>query len=546
MKKRRIVAMFLAVLMLLPFSAHAAGIDARYTSVSGGSSHSVAVNEKGEVYTWGSNNSGQLGLPGESSASKPTQVTGITAVSVAAGYDFSVALSADGSVYTWGMGVNQTPVKAAISNVIAIDAGQSDIVALRADGTVWKWTYGSTPAQVSGLSRIVDISAGAGFVLALSLEGRVYAWGNNQNGQLGDGTVTNRPTPVQLSLQNIVDISAGYSHSLAVAFDGTVYAWGSNEYGQLGLEEQANSLKPVPVEKISGGVKVAAGSGTSLALTQGGKLYAWGYGEYGQIGNGNTPISQANPTQVSNLSSVEEIDCGLHHCFAVTESGVLYAWGRNQALQLGTGKNSNQDTPTRITTQLSSGSMPCGYLTTGASAWAVGDINQLFRTSMVPPMLWGSYTKQITRAEFVTLLVGMYEQVKNTTVNESGTSKFIDLEGHPLETYVRKAVNLGLLNGTSGNTISPDNILTRQECAKMLCSFLQKVRNVSISTSRPSLSFYADEAKIPDWAAPYVSYTYKNGIINGYSDGRFAPADPLTREQSLSIAFRLVEKYGWD
>ena len=153
---------------------------------------------------------------------------------------------------------------------------------------------------------------------------------------------------------------------------------------------------------------------------------------------------------MSNLSSVEEIDCGLHHCFAVTESGVLYAWGRNQALQLGTGKNSNQDTPTRITTQLSSGSMPCGYLTTGASAWAVGDINQLFRTSMVPPMLWGSYTKQITRAEFVTLLVGMYEQVKNTTVNESGTSKFIDLEGHPLETYVRKAVNLGLLNGTSG------------------------------------------------------------------------------------------------
>ena len=58
MKKRRIAAMFLTVLLLLPFSAQAAGIDARYSSVSGGSSHSVAVNEAGEVYTWGSNNSG--------------------------------------------------------------------------------------------------------------------------------------------------------------------------------------------------------------------------------------------------------------------------------------------------------------------------------------------------------------------------------------------------------------------------------------------------------------------------------------------------------
>lgn len=549
MKKGRILAMILAVTVMLgavPAGyAEASGTDRSTSAVAGGSSHSVAVTAKGEVYTWGSNRSGQLGIPGLDSTKKPEKVEGVTAVAVAAGYDFTAALSYSGSVYSWGMGQGNAPAHTDLTSVMKIDAGQTDILALRADGTVWQWTYGGTPRQVAGLSQIVDISCGGGHYLALTVDGNVYAWGGNYYGQLGDGTTTDRATPVKLGLVNIVDIAAGFSHSLAASYDGRVYAWGSNEYGQLGDGTTDSSKKPVETQKLKNITRVAAGNGISMALNAKGSVSTWGYGEFGQLGNGSSTIAATAPVSAGVSGKVVEIACGVQHCMAVTESGALYTWGRNRDGQLGDNKDNNGQTAQRVRDDIYVGGSYRPDATASASSWAVTEISGLYNKDLVPPMLWGKYTTNITRAEFASMLVGLYENVKNTTASESTAQKYIDIDGHPLEKDLRKALSVGLISGSSGNTVSPDRTLTRQEGAKMLCSFISKVKGVTISQKPKSLAFYRDATLIHDWAAPYVYYAYENNLMTGNAQGEFSPLADLTREQSLVIVSRIVEKYGW-
>lgn len=133
-------------------------------------------------------------------------------------------------------------------------------------GTVWAWGQGrygqlangstqakTTPVHVSNLSGVTAISANGGMHnLGIKSDGTLWAWGYNKYGQLGDGTTTNRSTPVQVSgVANPVAISAGGDHSLDVKTDGTLLAWGNNAYGQLGDGTTTNRLTPVAVKNLN-------------------------------------------------------------------------------------------------------------------------------------------------------------------------------------------------------------------------------------------------------------------------------------------------------
>lgn len=528
----------------LSVAVGARGVDTSLSAVSGGRGHTVCVTESGTVYGWGSNQSYQLGLSDTDNNAAPTEIKGLAAVSVACGYDFTAALYG-GSVYTWGMSQYETPTEVALTGVTKIDAGQISILALRLDGTVWQWNCGGEPKQVAGLARIAEISAGGGHNLALTVDGRVYAWGGNSHGQLGDGTTTDRDTPVELPLMNIVDIAAGFSHSLAVAHDGTVYAWGNNACAQLGDGTREDRSVPTAVKGVENCVRVAAGDGNSLALRANGAVYAWGYGEYGQLGNGTNDTMASAPVRVNGLNDIARIECGVHHCMAVSESGVLYMWGRNRYGQISGAFSGNCNTPKRIRSGLSTEGSSEADAASGASYWAVSELAALYREDMVLPMLWSDYQSPLTRAEFAALLVSAYESITGGAVTESQTTRFTDLAGYPLEGELRKAVALGLLNGTTETTLSPDTPINRQEGAKLLCSFIAKARGAAIPTAMHNMPFYADASAIHAWAAPYVYYAYRNDIMKGGSDGSFDPLGGLTREQGLLMVQRVLAKYDW-
>ena len=552
---RRAAAVFTAFVLLLGgIPASAVRVDARYSTVAGGMSHSLAMTTSGEVYVWGSNAASQLGLgPEVSEAKKPTKLEGLTATSVAAGYDFSAVLTTQGAVYTWGFGQVETPEQVpGLSGILSIAAGQSSLLAVQSDGTVWQWDFGGTPAKVPGLERIVAVSCGAAHYLALSADGQVYAWGSNSSGQLGTGTTESSSTPVRVEgLFNIISISAGANHSLASDFSGRVYAWGSNTYGQLGNNSTEDSLIPVELSRLEDVTSVSAGYDTSMAISQG-TVYTWGYGEYGQMGTGESTNATRIPKKISMSSSASNqkeiiaIDCGVYHCMCVDASGQIYAWGRNRSYQVGNAKDTNADEPQSILKDAAHGDghYATSILLDGISSWARSEAIDLEACGLLSPMQWSSFQEGITRARFVHMLVGAYESVHNT-VRESNTSDFEDIEGHLLESDLRKGITLGIISGTSDSTISPDDTVTRESAATMLCSFLRRMEDVTISESDDNVSFYTDGWAISAWAAPYVRYAYEENIMTGDSEGAFHPRDLLTQESCIIILARLAETYDW-
>ncbi|HEV2123059.1 MAG TPA: hypothetical protein VGW38_09830, partial [Chloroflexota bacterium] len=185
--------------------------------------------------------------------------------------------------------------------------------------------------------------------------GTPWAWGANGYGQLGDGTTTNRFTPVQtLDLTDILAVSGGDYHSLALKTDGTVWAWGASDSGQLGngtMSTANGTTMPssaVPVQAaIHNAVAIAAGSGHNLALRSDGTVWAWGANHSGQVGDGTT-VNRSYPVQVSGLSNVTAIAAGQAHSLAVQADGTLWTWGANAYGQLGDGTTTDRIAPTQI------------------------------------------------------------------------------------------------------------------------------------------------------------------------------------------------------
>lgn len=146
------------------------------------------------------------------------------------------------------------------------------------------------------------VAAGDWHTLALKSDGSVWTWGYNANGQLGDGTGTNRSSPVQVpGLTGVVALAAGWGHTLALKSDGSIWAWGSNPTGQLGDGSTTDGYSPVKVPGLTGVVAVAGGDVHTLALNSDGSVWAWGGNQSSQLGDGTfaqrrSPVLVVNPS----------------------------------------------------------------------------------------------------------------------------------------------------------------------------------------------------------------------------------------------------------
>ena len=160
-----------------------------------------------------------------------------------------------------------------------------------------------TPAPAS----LQSIAAGESHTVAIDAYGTLWAWGRNDLGQLGDGSVTQRNTPVPVSAaafgsETIVSIIAGQHHTVALGAGGTLWAWGYNYFGQLGDGSVTQRTTPVPVSTAAFGTEpitsVTAGYGHTVALGSAGTLWAWGNNGNGQLGDGSV-TQRTTPVPVS-------------------------------------------------------------------------------------------------------------------------------------------------------------------------------------------------------------------------------------------------------
>uniref|UniRef100_A0A669F373 Regulator of chromosome condensation (RCC1) and BTB (POZ) domain containing protein 1 n=1 Tax=Oreochromis niloticus TaxID=8128 RepID=A0A669F373_ORENI len=205
--------------------------------------------------------------------------------------------------------------------------------------------------------KVASLSYGSGpHVLLATDDGQLFAWGHNGYSQLGNGSTNPGLSPVLITanLQNkkVKEVSCGSHHSMALTLDGEVFAWGYNNCGQIGSGSTAN--QPYP-RKVTGCLQgknasgITCGQTSSMALVDNGEVYGWGYNGNGQLGIGNNG-NQLTPCRVAALQGmcIQQIVSGYGHCLALTDKGLLYAWGANTYGQLGTGTKSNHLSPVHI------------------------------------------------------------------------------------------------------------------------------------------------------------------------------------------------------
>jgi alpha-tubulin suppressor-like RCC1 family protein len=286
-----------------------------WKQVSVGGYTMAAVKTDGTLWTWGSNYYGQLGdgtvrVGYYHKASPGTTAGGGTNWKQAAcGTSYMAAIKTDGTLWTWGingygqlgdgtMSDRSSPGTTAgggtnwkqVACVAASNYNDSNVTAaIKTDGTLWTWGAGATGYGFLGAGSITSrsspgtiagggtnwkqVSCGSYSAAAIKTDGTLWTWGYNGSGQLGDGTTTNRDSPVTISGggTNWKQVSVGPSHGIAVKTDGTLWTWGSNGYGQLGTGNTTSRSSPVTV----------AGGGTNWKQVYSGNFATFAINESG-------------------------------------------------------------------------------------------------------------------------------------------------------------------------------------------------------------------------------------------------------------------------
>ncbi|MET0790611.1 MAG: hypothetical protein ABW061_03755 [Polyangiaceae bacterium] len=310
---------------------------------------------------------------------------GVQFVSLAFNQNSASALDSAGRLWSWGDGAfgvlclgdsiadddandRQIPHRALdfgapSTTAIAISRGYNHLLVLRSDGTVWACgqnnvgqlgdgTSGTAnnralPVQVLGLpANVIQVAASSQSSYALTADGKVYAWGRNQYGNLGQGTASTstaaQATPLLVpNLSNVTVLANGRDHVLAARVDGSVYAWGLNASNQVG-PSTGDVLSPIAVSNVSDAVAVYGNGNQGFYEDSEGRLFGWG--QNGSTANLGIPDSADQPaptTSVFGLSAVSDAGIGATHGYALKGDNV-FAWGWSFYGSLGGGSSTIQ------------------------------------------------------------------------------------------------------------------------------------------------------------------------------------------------------------
>lgn len=211
--------------------------------------------------------------------------------------------------------------------------------------------YGNTK-PVSSSSSAKKISSGDHHTCAVLADATVWCWGQNNKGQLGDGTTTRRTRPVKvLGLKGIADVSAGGRHSCAVDVAGKTYCWGAGSKGQLGNSRATDSFVPKPIANLMQVTSISAGAKHTCAVDKVGDVWCWGDNSNGELGKVDDTGPKLVPKYVAlpTEDNIEVSTSGVSsHTCARTTDGKAYCWGKNTYGQLGRGTRIDKAIPKAV------------------------------------------------------------------------------------------------------------------------------------------------------------------------------------------------------
>lgn len=287
-----------------------------------------AIDADGALWGWGFNGYGALGDGTQTSHPSPTRVGTDTDWLQLSAASHTVALKADGSLWGWGLNLGDyvapgpgdsafllSPTRiGSDTDWVSVYAAYLATFAVKADGSLWAWGYNGsgqlgdgtdttrlTPTRIGTATDWTgaQFSGSSGHVAVIKADGSLWTWGDNEHGQLGDGTRVDRLVPTRLGTDRWISVSAD-RHTLAVRADGTLWSWGWNYKGQLGDGTLGGTFgdRPTPAQigNATNWAQVAAGNSTSHAVRADGTLWGWGASDYGELGDGTATNGSPDPT----------------------------------------------------------------------------------------------------------------------------------------------------------------------------------------------------------------------------------------------------------
>ena len=285
------------------------------TKIAAGGGHSLFLKSDGSLWAMGYNYDGQLGDGTYNTTNLPEQIVASGVTAIAAGGFHSLLLKSDGSL--WAMGNNYF--------------GQLG------DGTTDSGNYYTNLPEQIVASGVTAIAGGGFHSLLLKSDDSLWAMGDNEYGQLGDGTYNIINLPERIAASNVTAIAAGGDHNLFLKSDGSLWAMGDNEYGQLGDGTYNTTNQPEQIV-ASNVTAIAAGSDHSLFLKSDGSLWAMGYNQFGVLGDGTYNYSTNLPEQIVagspgyNQISIQLLSDGSVRLSFVGIAGANYALDRSFSL----------------------------------------------------------------------------------------------------------------------------------------------------------------------------------------------------------------------
>ena len=377
-----------------------------------GSSTMIARDSDGKLYTWGWNRNGQLGNGTTENSSMPICISDIENSPLSGKdivdvhiYDYIIiAKDSNGKLYSWGYNnsgqlgngtTENSSMPVCISdiegsplngkNIVKVYADYSTMIVKDSDGKLYSWGYNgygqlgngtttnsSMPVCISDIKNsplkgknIVDVHNYGYRIIAKDSNGKLYSWGENYYGQLGNGTTANSSMPICISdiensplrEKNIVNIYWDANTIIAKDSNGKLYSWGRNNFGQLGNGTTENSSMPICISDMENrplngkNIVDVYADYTMIAKDSNGKLYSWGDNDSGKLGNGTTTNSsmpicisevEGSPLKEKNIVKIYR---GYDTIIAKDSDGKLYSWGSNGDGQLGDGTRNNSNIP---------------------------------------------------------------------------------------------------------------------------------------------------------------------------------------------------------
>jgi alpha-tubulin suppressor-like RCC1 family protein len=319
------------VTVLKPDNTPLAGV----VDIRGGGQHFCALTSWNELYCWGNNSNGQIGigtLGGSEPYARLLPPMGGTVADFDLGSYHSCAVNDSGAVYCWG----------------------SDSFGQQGNSTPTGEV--SSPAMVSGLGFVSQVALG-GNTTCVNESGSAKCWGSDNLGMLGNNSGTqvdvNAPPGAPVSLPDpVLQLAAGPNTVCAVLVSGAVHCWGGGASGQMG-NGSYSSVNDGPVPSVVDGIapgylasKVSVGTQHVCAMASGNVMICWGEGNFGQLGNG-TVVMQAIPVY-PNIEPVLDIAMGMNFSCAIYPYGPV-CWGENTSGQLGLGDTAGRNVPTPVT-----------------------------------------------------------------------------------------------------------------------------------------------------------------------------------------------------